>query len=275
MQIDIASFLLEHIFEIVSLLITVGGGLFALVELRNSVKNNRANYINDIVHRITENSDIQYFLNFVEYGNEWYTDKFHHGTEEERVIAVKADRTLFNYNYVCYLIDEKIINKKETELIAYYMYVLAADDEIGSYFLDLYQYTMLDNERFPFRYYLDFCIKEGCLPKAICDRRYFPEIMKYESDTNCGKKTTCPQELLDVREKYGRRLFIEYVSRCRFCKHFPGGTDKDYTESEKKCRKNEVCSIHFWMTHSKPCPYFRFMEDRWNESMEKSDKDKK
>ena len=27
--------------------------------------------------------------------------------------------------------DEKIINSKETELIAYYMYVLAHDDELG------------------------------------------------------------------------------------------------------------------------------------------------
>ena len=140
MQNDLASFLLDHIFEIISLLLTIGGGLFALFELRNSVKNNRANYVNDIVHRITDNSDIQSFLNYVEYGNDWYTDKFHHGTDEERAIARKADKTLFNYNYVCYLIDEKIINSEIESGKAVYQFLAHNDyDEAAKQYLMLVQ----------------------------------------------------------------------------------------------------------------------------------------
>ncbi len=257
MSPELVQFLIDHSIEIVSLLVTVAGGLFALVELRSSVKNNRANYVNDILHRINDSDDIQNFLYYVEYGNDWYTNEFHHGTPEQRMIARKADKAFFNFNYICYLVHEGIINKQEIKLICYYLYVIAHDDELGSYFLDLYQYTMLYNEQFPFRYYLEFCIKEGCIPETICNKKYFFEIMKYESDRNNGKPVTCPQDIIDTHMKYGSRLFIESVSRCSHCKYYAG-------EKDGLCKKKELCTDHYWMTRNPPCQEFTFLPERWN-----------
>ena len=263
---DLSAYINDHLFDIISLVLTLGGGLFALIEIRSSVKNNRANYINDILHRIMDDEGIRMFLNYADYGKDWYTNEFHHGTEEDRIVARNADKTLFNYNYVCYLIDEKIINKKETELIAYYMYVLAHDDELGRYFLDLYQYSVLNNEQFPFMYYLNFCIKEGLIPAAVRDKRYFFEIMKLESDINRKKKPTCPPEIMEIRDRYGKKLFIHFVSRCEFCRYYD--KDNDDNKNHNKCKEGKKTEDHYWMTSDSPCSLFCFDENKWKSEMQ-------
>ena len=256
MSVELVQFLIDHSIELITLLFTVIGGLFALYELRTSVKNNRANYVNDILHKINDSDDIQNFLYYVEYGNDWYTNEFHHGTPEQRMIARKADKAFFNFNYICYLVHEGIINKQEIKLICYYLYVVAHDDELGSYFLDLYQYTMLNKEHFPFRYYLEFCVMEGCISKTIYNKKYFFELMKYESDCNHKNPVTCPKEILETHRNYGNRLFINSVSRCYHCKYYGG-------ESSGPCKKQVICEDHYWMTRGTPCQDFTFLPERW------------
>lgn len=258
MPTDVVSFLLEHIFDIITLAVTVTGGVFALYELRLSVKSNRAGYVNTLLDRITQNDDIQYFLNYVDYDSDWYTEEFHHGTDEQRSIARKADKTLFTFNYICYLYSEKMINEKEMKIFDYYLFVLAHDEELGCYFLDLYQYAMLNNDIFPFGYFLDFCIRNGGISAAVKDERYFYELMKYESDLNAKKKPSCPQEILNVRSRYGNNLYINSVFRCDYCKHF----DRNSSTCPLKGAGFEE---HYKMTSGTPCDKFDFVKARWKE----------
>jgi len=228
---EVLSFVNDNI-DFISLLITVLCAAIAIYELRLSAKSTRAGYVNELLNRITENEDIQSFLLHVDYENDWYTDKFHHGDDDERVIAQKADKTFFTFNYICYLYKEKMLNKKEMEIFNYYIDVLASDDEVGCYFLDLYQYTLFKDERFPFGYFLDFCIKKGYIPSAIKDKNYFFEVMKYESDKNSGKDSKFPNEIKNVYEKYGKKLFIKpSVNRCENCKY--------YNAKDKICYKKK------------------------------------
>lgn len=247
----------DHFFDVCGFLLTVAGGGFALLQWRASIKNNRAKYVKDLLRSIMDDPQIQRFQGVTDYGTDWYTEAFHRGGDDG--IARDADRTLFTYNYICYLYDTKVINKNELEIFTYYMLALAHDDELTCYFLDLWQYSMFSDRKFPFGHYLSFCEKNGCVSRSVRDKKFYFYDLAAESQEN-GHDTgiVVPENIRALRAKVGDRLYIETVSRCEHCRHYADG----------KCTAKSDVSAHYWAGMNAACSAFDFDPARWNNERE-------
>lgn len=249
----------DHFFDLVGFVLTAVGGGFALLQWRASIKNNRAEYVKDLLRSIMDDPQIQKFQSLTDYGTDWYTEAFHRGEDSET--AQIADRTLFTYNYICYLYDTKVINKNELEIFNYYMLALAHDNELTCYFLDLWQYSFFSGKKFPFGHYLSFCEKNGCVSRSVRDKKYYYYDLAAESLEN-GHDTgiAMPEEVRALRELVGDRLFIETVSRCEHCRHYVSGA----------CRAKSDVSAHYWVGMNAACSAFDFDPARWNGESERA-----
>lgn len=244
----------ENFLDFIGFLLTVIGGGFALLQWRASIKTNRANYVEDILNKVMDDAQIQKFQRLADYGTDWYTEDFHRGKSPE--IAQIADRTLFTYNYICYLYDTKIINKDELEIFTYYMLALAHDDELTCYFLDLYQYSLFSGRKFPFGHYLSFCEREGCVSRTVRDPRYYYYVLCMESQANGHDfNIAVPEPVRRMRETVGDRLYIETVSRCAHCRCSGGGD----------CSGGSHRAAHEWLGVTPPCSKFDFVPERWSD----------
>ena len=169
----------NNFLDVIGFVLTVIGGGFALVQWRDAIKNNRARYVKELLSLIMDDEKIQQFLYISDYGKDWYTKEFHR--DETHEIARICDRTLFTYNYICYLYDIKEINQKELEIFTYYMLSLGHDKQLTCYFLDLYQYSIHNGTKFPFDHYLSFCERNGCVSREVRNKDFFFYYLKMQS----------------------------------------------------------------------------------------------
>ncbi len=247
-------YFLDNFLDAIGFLLTVIGGGFALLQWRASIKNNRADYVEKLLSKVMDDEQILEFQRLTDYGKEWYNEEFHRS--EDRHIPVIADRTLFTYNYICYLFDTKVINKSELEIFTYYMLALAHDDQLACYFLDLYQYSVSSGRKFPFEHYLTFCENSGCVSRAVREKKYFFYVLCIESQANQHDiEVRVPDEVRALHKLVGYRLYIRSVSRCEHCKCFEDG----------KCTAKQSVSDHLWLCADNPCPSFDFETSLWTE----------
>lgn len=240
----LASFIIDHI----EFMVAICGGIFALLQWRESNTNKRAEYLNSLLERLWENKDIQDFILLNDYDKEWYNEEFHRSND--KTIPTLADKTLSLMNYICYVEDVKIIRKKERGLFDYYLSALGQCKDMRRYLFDLYQYSVLNDKPFLFSYFLDVCIKLGILPKAMKDKNFFKYIMLSESAANKGIAYELPKEITALNDELSNTLFLRTCSRCKHCKKF----------AEGKCTVNEDIKLHYWLplNQASPCPSFDF-----------------
>ncbi len=246
----IISFIIDNI----EFLAAICGGIFALLQWRESNTNKRAEYLNSLLDRLWENKDIQNFILLNDYDKDWYNEEFHRS--EDKTIPALADKTLSFLNYICYVVDVKIIRKKERGLFDYYLSALAQCKDMKRYLFDLYQYSILNQKPFLFTYFLDVCIKQGLLPKAMKNKNYFKYIMMKESAKNKGLPYFLPKEISDITEELNNQLFLKTCSRCEHCKKFTNG----------KCSAMQDTQLYYWLPLNQysVCSAFDFDEASWN-----------
>lgn len=244
------SFLLDNI----ELIVAACGGIIALFQWRESNNNRRAEYLDSLLHKLWKNKDIQDFILMNDYDKDWYNEAFHRS--DDKTIPTLADKTLSFMNYICYVVKVKIIHKKERALFDYYLSALALCKDMRRYIFDLYQYSILNKKPFLFEYFLDVCISEGILPKAIRNKNYFKYIMLEESSRNKNSPYTLPEEIQAIKNEFGSsELFLRTCSRCEHCKNYLNG----------KCIVNKQIEEHQWLplNQNKPCDRFNFDEKKW------------
>ncbi len=239
----IFDFLEQHI-ELITLILTVCGGIFALYQWRLSVKNDQAEYVDKLLDRFQNDEEIRTFVSMCDYLEEWYDDYFH-DYKSEKCHAKKADKTLFFLNYLCHIEQERVLQKKEFEVFEYNIYAIIQNDNTLSYLADLYHYTIFEKRRYPFEYLLKYGIKKGIIPKEIVDRDYCKYILMIESGED-----DVPEQFRELYKKIGSRRYLYAKSRCECC--------KNYSAENKTCQKNCSCEEHYWDLSGNLCPEFKF-----------------
>ena len=239
--------------ENIELIAAICGGIIALFQWRESNTNKRAEYLNSLLEKLWNNKDIQDFILLNDYDKDWYNESFHRS--DDKTLPTLADKTLSFMNYICYVVDVKIIRKKEKGLFDYYISALAKCRDMRRYIFDLYQYSILNDKPFLFTYFLDICVCQGLLPKAIMDKKYFKYIMLEESNKNKGIAYHLPDEILDLKNDMGTQLFLRSCSRCEHCKNF----------INKECSAGHNSEQKYWLpeNQSNSCSDFDFQENSW------------
>lgn len=250
---DIIESVFDYDTDLIPLILSVIGGVFALYQWSLSVKNNKAQYVNDLLQRMMNDEEIREFLRIVDYEEVWYIKEFHDVAfkPEHRHIPVIADRTLFFMNYLCYINSQKIIRDAELKVFEYYLTTLAQNSQVQSYLLDLYQYSLAEKRIFPFDFFLNYCIKNKFIPKEVKDPNYLKySLMLEENKVDAG----VPEIYKTIRRSFGKRSFLYTCPKCKYCKHYT----------------SEVCDICdnfedlYWLLSYNSCENFKFDKNRWD-----------
>lgn len=244
------SFLINNI----ELILALCGGIFALLQWKESNNNRRAEYLDSLLNKLWDNKDIQNFILLNDYDKNWYNEGFHRS--EDKTIPTLADKTLSFMNYICYIVKVKIIRKEEKGLFDYYLSALAQNPDMRHYLFDLYQYSALNKKPFLFSYFLDLCIKQGLLPKAFKNKQYFEYILKEESCKNKNIPYQLPKEIKELKSEFKDQLFLHTYSRCRHCKNY----------INEKCNSGKNTDDFFWLPSQQTnvCSSFDFMPESDN-----------
>lgn len=243
-------YLLDHLIEFLSLILTAVGGTFALYQWRISTKNNHAEYVDRLLSQMTDNELIHKFLFDADYEVVWYDENFHSDTEHNSGSC--ADKAFFFLNYLCYLKETGLLSKNDFVVFEYHISIAALDKGTKAYFLDLYQNSLVYRMQFPFRFFLKYCIAHGYISEQIKRPDYFKQVMMIESNSESSEIS---EEIREINSTYGKRLYLESCSRCKHCKH--------YDISSRQCENEKDTAEHFWLCVNPPCEDFFFEEQRY------------
>lgn len=171
---------LSDFFSGISLLLVIIGGIFAYYQWRKNISLKRANYINELTEKIRTDpliSDIVYLL---DYGEQWYSDRFHSSGEFE----VKMDKTLSYFSYICYLNKQSIISYKEFKFFKYEIERILVNKEIQDYFYNLYHFSEKFNVPFTFQYLFDYGKDHKFFDDEFFDANSYRTCCKYHKYLN-------------------------------------------------------------------------------------------
>lgn len=241
----------ENLWEMLTLCLSVIGGGFALIQWKKSVKNDKAEYVDRLLQRMLDDNDILEFLRIIDYEEEWYKKEFHDvSNPDNRRIPQITDRTMFFLNYLCYLYYKNIVSAAELKIFDYYLATFAQSEQVQSYFLDLYQFSMSEGRKFPFEFFLKYAIDNKFVHKEIKSPSCIKYFLRLENEPNDKK---VPHEFKEIYETIGKRIFLPSCSRCENCKNYIQGACKEHNETDD----------YFWLYSYNKCGNFCFDADKW------------
>ena len=244
-------FLEQHI-ETLTFFATIGGGIFALYQWRLSVKNGQAEYVDKILERFQSDDEIRDFISKNDYEEDWYKKEFHE-PESDECIAAKADKTIFFLDYLCHINQEKILHKKEFAVFEYNLYAVIQNINTRSYFADLYQYSLVENRKFPFTHVLKYAIDNNIIPKEVMDNDYYKYIFMMESGMD-----NVPEVYREIYNTLGQKRFLWTYSRCENC--------RNYNSEKCVCKAGCDCKTSYWSLSFNLCEKFSFNIANWDEN---------
>ena len=153
----------SDIISIISLFLAVVGGVFACIQWKESVRNKRADYINDLTEKIRTDEDIREIIYLLEYDEFVYDETFHGSGELER----KIDKTLSHFSYICYLKKTKQIRKVEFSFFKYEIERIISNTQIEEYLFNLYHFANKTSTPITFKYLFEYGKKHKLFNKEF------------------------------------------------------------------------------------------------------------
>ena len=157
----------DILIEIVSILAVAISSVFALIQWHGSSRVKRAEMVKTLLDAIRSEPDIREAWYFLEYNenNDWYDERFHGGELEQ-----KMDYLLSHMNYICYLIENGILTRKEAELFQYQIRSVSTNRGLQCYFFNIYHYAHWRKTDCSFEVLLNYSDKMGYLPKGFFNK---------------------------------------------------------------------------------------------------------
>ena len=171
---------ISDITSALSVAFVILGGIFGYYQWRKNVLLKRAGYINDLTEKIRTDSDIKDVIYMFDYGEEWYSAKFHGSGELE----LKVDKTLSYFSYICYLKKRKIISDKEFDFFKYEIERILMNQQIQDYFYNLYHFSNKFDIPFTFKYLFEYGKEKKMFDKSFYNKNAYRENERYHHNLN-------------------------------------------------------------------------------------------
>ena len=167
------------VIESLTFVAIVVGGVFALYKWNMSRKLTRAEHVKSLLVEIRTSSEIVF--NKFDYDHKWYDDNFHNnlkngGKEEQRI-----DYTLSLFSYICYLQNNKIINKRDFSCFKYELVRILKNEQFESYMYNLYHYSRKSNYPIPFVDLFEYAKNNNFFDKEFWDKnsKQYPHYLNF------------------------------------------------------------------------------------------------
>lgn len=170
---EVNNWSVSDILSLISIILVIIGGLFAYQQWKYSNKTKRANFIDQILSKLRFDREMVEAINIIDYDFLWYDENFHHNHEE---VEYKIDKALSYLSYICYLLKEKHISKRDFIILEYEINRTCVSPDVQCYLWNLYHFSISQKSKCSFQYLIEYGIKN----KLIEETEFMnPESKKY------------------------------------------------------------------------------------------------
>ncbi|MCL2774083.1 MAG: hypothetical protein FWD71_12125 [Oscillospiraceae bacterium] len=159
-----SNWIYDNLMTVITLAITISGGIFALFQWHQSTKIKRTEFILQIITKLRYDENFADTSYLIEYGEFKYTPEFHGDHTLERKIAA----LLAECNYICYIYKLKIISKAEFNIFKNEITWILKNFDIQCYIWNIYHFSMSNKAPCSFEYLIDFGITGKILSDDFC-----------------------------------------------------------------------------------------------------------
>ena len=143
-----------------TLAITIVGGGFALLQWKKQIDIKRTEFAYQIMEKLRNNKEIAQTCYMIEYGEFRYNDEFHNNHALEH----KIDELLSVLNYVCYLLRNRAIGKRDFSIFKYETVWILKSKEIQAYLWNLYHWSQRNKTPCSFQFLIDWGLQNNLFP---------------------------------------------------------------------------------------------------------------
>ena len=155
------------IYELLFLIFTVVGGLFALWQWRQSYKLKRAELLKEALAKIRDEKEFARVLYAIDYGENWYNYDFINDHSKEQ----QFDKVFSYFDYLCYLDNKRILSKSEFRIFEYRIKRMTCNDSCLDYMFNLYHFSKRNETDISFYHLLMYLEKNKLLDDDFWDIR--------------------------------------------------------------------------------------------------------
>ena len=146
---------ISDVIALTALIASFLGGAFALYQWRVSVSIKKAEFIERVSQGLRNNKEILSFIYLIDYDEFIYDADFH---DSENELQMKTEMVLSTLDYLCYLLNRRLISKKEFKSNAYILHRVCENTEIQCYLWNLYHFSRRIENVPPYEYLINYCI---------------------------------------------------------------------------------------------------------------------
>jgi len=172
-------YMIENWMSIITVMMAVFGGIFALVKYSKNVKLRRAEFLIQIIEKVRFDEGMEKANRFIEYTPKWYDKNFHNCGENECLVV----RLFSYYSYICYLIKHRYITPKDAEMFEYELKRTLILPSVKAYLFNLYHFSNSKKRKSKciFQHLIDYGLDKGILPKEFKNKncKKYRRILKF------------------------------------------------------------------------------------------------
>lgn len=163
---NITSLSFAEFIAIATLLVGLISVVFVGIQLWQKVKMDHSKQVLDMMNKTRLEQDMVELLYQLDYNHFHYDYRFHQGGQLEQLV----DNVLHYYEYILYLRNRNILNKKEFQFFEYDIQRIVGNHDMQNYFFTLYHFVKRGDMSFKYRRLLKYGRKHGWIEEDFYNK---------------------------------------------------------------------------------------------------------
>ncbi|MCL2050706.1 MAG: hypothetical protein FWG91_03090 [Lachnospiraceae bacterium] len=159
---------IDNWLTMISLILVVGGGIFAGFQWHITNRIKRAEFINAIIIELRFNKEMaktMYRIDYLE--DSWYDEDFHNSHSD---LEFEIDKLLSYLSYICYLKYTRNISNKEFKFLQYEIVRACSSPDVQSYLWNLFHFSKACSSKCSFEYLVLFGINNKLFHRSFSSK---------------------------------------------------------------------------------------------------------